>query len=421
MPEIEVIFPESTPKQEEIEKSPAKIKVIAAGRRFGKTTLFAKKACQDFIKGKKTIEAAPVAKQTTAFWRKCKGYLRPLIDAGYVYKNESDRILQMGNGFIQCQTAYDANTLRGDWAHTLLLDEYSYMDRSAWEVIGAPMLIDTNGEAWFAFTPNRRNHAYTLAMQALVNEPGDMAFFSGSTYDNTYLSPEAIRRLTSVMTEEMIKQEIMAEFLESEGQVFHNLESSLIAPTTTPDHHRGHFMVAGVDWGKLNDFTAISIVCAKCKQEVELRRFNQIDYHFQRQKLVELVAKWGVEFTIIELNSIGIPMLEELQRTGIRVTGFTTTNTSKAGLIESLALGIEQGSIQFLPDKVGTLELEAYERKMLISGVSRYSAPEGLHDDTVIARGLSYRGCLMNPQIEESKTTSEISTYLKSLEKRGIL
>jgi len=76
--------------------------------------------------------------------------------------------------------------------------------------------------------------------------------------------------------------------------------------------------------------------------------------------------------------------------TGIQVQGFVFTATSKPPLIESLALAFEREEVKWLADDVATLELEAYERKVsATTGRSAYSAPEGLHDDTVMARALA--------------------------------
>ena len=68
---------------------------------------------------------------------------------------------------------------------------------------------------------------------------------------------------------------------------------------------------------------------------------------------------------------------------------FTTTASSKPPLIESLALALEREEVLWLDNPVATMELEAYEMKPTRSGRMTYSAPEGLHDDTVIARALA--------------------------------
>ena len=91
----------------------------------------------------------------------------------------------------------------------------------------------------------------------------------------------------------------------------------------------------------------------------------------------------------VEHNSIGNPIFEQLQREGLPVVAFETTATSKPPLIEGGALEIEKGTISLIPDDVWTTELEAYEQKINpTTGRSTYSAPDDLHDDTVIARML---------------------------------
>ena len=75
--------------------------------------------------------------------------------------------------------------------------------------------------------------------------------------------------------------------------------------------------------------------------------------------------------------------------------GFSTTSTSKPPLIESLALAFEKHEAKWLPDVIGAAELEAYEMKISpMTGRPSYSAPAGLHDDTVMARALAWRGAV---------------------------
>jgi hypothetical protein len=364
------------------------------------------------LAGKRVIEAAPIVKQTDAFWKRCNRYLRPLIDAGYVKRNKTDRTLEMGDGSIQAQTAYDADSLRGDNADILLLDEYSYMDRSAWEVVGQPMLLARNGNAWFAFTPNRKNHAFQLYSHAL-HYPGEWSVFHGTSYDNPALSRESLEQLTRDMSDENRRQEIMAEFLEGEGAVFRNINACMLAKGGGKhvtieqgfdyELQHKHFIVAGIDWGKQNDFTAISIGCADCQEEIELDRFNKIDFHFQRDRLAALFKKHKVDSALVELNSIGQPNFEELARMGLPVSGFDTTASSKPPLIENLALALEKQEWKFIPDEVGISELEAYERTVNgNTGRSSYGAPSGLHDDTVIARGLMLRAAGNKLQVLQS-------------------
>ena len=392
--DVDIKLPKPHEKQKYILEYDAKRKVICAGRRFGKTELVASlKAVPHFLRGGRVLYGAPVSAQTDAFWDIVNKRLYPLIKGGFVYRNKTERYLEWmsgGNGRIKAKTAYDADTWRGDWGDLLIYDEFAFMKPEAWTVVGAPMLLDNDGEAWFISTPNRKNHFYANYIRGL-EDGGRWKSFHATSYDNPYLSQTALAEITEDMTDDMIKQEILAEFLDNEGAVFRNIEACHNAPPTRPEDHEGHFIVAGIDWGKKQDYTVISIGCSDCKHELALTRFNKIDYTYQRERLINDWQLWNVDWGLGESNSIGEPNLEELQRSGIPIEGFATTGTSKPPLIENLVLILEREEMQFLNHKIAKAEMEAYEMKVNAVGRPSYNAPSGVHDDTVIARALMCR------------------------------
>lgn len=380
------------PKQNEVILSPAKRKVIVAGRRGGKTKTCAILAAERFLEGKRVLEAAPKFEQTTVFWRYIKKILREPIAAGILKKNESIRTIEnetTGN-WIRAMTAHDADTLRSDAADLLILDEFSLMNPDAWYEVGAPMLLDTDGDAVFIGTPQRKNHFFHLYVSALGDTSGRWQAWHFTSFDNPFLSKPALDDIVKDMTEDAYRQEIMAEFLDNAGAVFRNIQACMGAPTNPiPTDHGGHRIVMGVDWGKHHDYTALAVGCADCRREIARDRFNKIDYTFQRERIKSLAAVWNVNYILAESNAMGEPNLEQLQADGLPVHGFETTATSKPPLIENLALTLERAEWQFQEDKIWTAELEAYERKVSeTTGRSSYSAPEGVNDDTVIARAL---------------------------------
>ena len=393
--ELTIRLHEPHPKQAEFKRSKAKRKCIVSGRRGGKTTLFSDIAVEAMLAGKRVLEAAPTADQTDVFWAACVSALAEPIAAGLVRKNETERVLEpnWNQGRIRAKTAWNADGLRGDYADLLLLDEYSIMDPSTWTEVGAPMLLDNNGDAAFAFTPKRKNHGFHLYQRAIADETGRWEAWHFTSLDNPHLSADALAEITGDMSDEMYRQEILAEFLEGEGAVFRNILACLHAPLgDTPLQHYHHGLVVGVDWAKQADFTVFCLFCANCKREVVLDRFNQIDYVFQAQRLQVLCERWHPRLVLAESNAMGEPIIERLQREGMPVQGFQTTAQSKTPLIESLALAFERGEAQWLNLPIATGELEAYERKVnALTGRASYSAPEGLHDDCIIARALAWQ------------------------------
>jgi hypothetical protein len=85
-------------------------------------------------------------------------------------------------------------------------------------------------------------------------------------------------------------------------------------------------------------------------------------------------------------------VIEQLRRNGLPITSFITTNASKAAAMEALALAFERSAITIPNHAVLLGELQAFEAKSLPSGMTRYAAPEGLHDDCVMSLALAWQG-----------------------------
>ncbi len=388
--ELTIDLPKPHVKQAAFRHSAAKRKVIVAGRRGGKTTGVAMVAVEALLAGRRVLEAAPTQEQTAAFWDLCKGYLAELITAGIAYKNESRHILELpGGARIRTKTAWDADSLRGDYADLLILDEFADMDPSAWDLVGAPMLLDNDGDAVFIGTPKRKNHFHNMYTRAIGDQTGRWEAWHFTSHDNPHLSEPALMEITADMTTDAYRQEILAEFLENQGAIFRNIGACCTLEPSTPAEHEGHELVIGLDWGKVEDYTVASVGCRDCRCEVALDRFHGIPYTLQRQRIVALAEQWRVYDILAESNAMGEPIIDEMQYDGLPVRGFQTTAASKPPLIENIALCLEREEVHFLADPVARAELEAYEMRISANtGRPSYSAPEGVHDDTVIARAL---------------------------------
>src|SRR5215212_6547315 len=152
---IKVHLRKPHPMQERFLNSSAKRIVIRAGRRGGKTTGMGIKAVTAFAQGRRVLYAAPTEDQIAAFWWEVKRSLANLIDAKHVTKNETLHSIEVPGTKqrIRAKTAWNADTLRGDYADLLILDEFQAMNEDAWQLVGAPMLLDNDGDAVFIYTP----------------------------------------------------------------------------------------------------------------------------------------------------------------------------------------------------------------------------------------------------------------------------
>lgn len=115
--------------------SKAPRKVIRAGRRGGKTVGIAILAVRAFLQGCRVLYATPTQDQIERFWFEIKRALEAQVDAGRLVKNETKHTIERPNSEnrIRGKTAWNADTLRGDYADLLILDEWQLMAEDAWE------------------------------------------------------------------------------------------------------------------------------------------------------------------------------------------------------------------------------------------------------------------------------------------------
>ena len=221
---MSVHLPEPHGKQVLFIDSQAKRKVIRAGRRSGKTVGIAIYAVEKFLQGKRVLYATPTSEQVDRFWKTVTQAMAEPIDNKIIYKNETEHIIELlgTEQRIRAKTAWNSDTLRGDYADELILDEYQLMDEDAWGVVGAPMLLDNNGNATFIYTPPSLHsrsvskardpqHAAKLFKRAQQDKTGRWATFHFTSMDNPYISEEALDEITGDMTTLAFRQEIMAE------------------------------------------------------------------------------------------------------------------------------------------------------------------------------------------------------------------
>jgi len=93
---------------------------------------------------------------------------------------------------------------------------------------------------------------------------------------------------------------------------------------------------------------------------------------------------------VVESNSIGRPVIDELVARGLNIVPFTTTSATKQSIIQNLQAAFENGQILVLDSPVLIGELLSFESKRNNSGGFSYSAPDGMHDDTVMSLAFAW-------------------------------
>jgi len=259
----------------------------------------------------------------------------------------------------------------------------------AWQQAIRPTLTDLQGSAWFLSTPKGMNYFKTLFDRGQDPEREDWASWQLPSSANPYLESGEIEAARLDLTESAFNQEYLALFVNWEGSVFRRVgEAATAIGMTKPEP--GHDYVIGCDWGRSNDYTVFMVLDTTTHSTVKIDRSNRVDYTVQCDRLKALSEQWQPGQIIAEQNSIGQPVIEQLTRDGLRIQPFTTTNASKAQAIAALALAFERGDIRILNDPFLVSELVAYQAEPLPSGLMRYGAPAGGHDDMVMSLALAW-------------------------------
>lgn len=374
---------------------------LSAGRRWRKTTTGVILAHTGFAYGRGVADkatilwGAPTFDQCRIAWGEVQK-AAPMA----LFQQSRMEVIYPNGGRIIFRSLDKPDNARGHTVDGVIIDEAGYVDERAWYDVIRPMLSDTNGWAFIMGTPRGRNWFY----REHVGAQGDSISFQAPTLgvrvtshglerkpheleNPTFPFGEAVK-LQKMLPQRVFEQEFLAEFVEQSGSVFRRVREAATEQAQEPVPGRTY--VFGIDWGRDNDYTAITVWDGP--HMVALDRFSQIDYAIQVGRLRALVDRWHPDNIVAEANSMGQPIIDMLAHDGLPITPFQTTNASKAQIIDGLALALERGEVTLQDDPVLVGEMQAYEMESLPSGLIRYSAPDGMHDDTVMATAIGFWG-----------------------------
>lgn len=161
------------------------------------------------------------------------------------------------------------------------MDEFQLMSKDTWDAVGAPMLLDNNGDAIFIYTPpslhsrsasKADDPQYAAKMfrkaQKLMNGGSTRwAAFHFTSMDNPHLSREALEEITEDMSSLAYRMEVLAEDIdEAPGALWTRKMIEDYRITAAPEEL--HRIVVAVDpSGSSTGDEAGIVVCGKRKDE----------------------------------------------------------------------------------------------------------------------------------------------------------
>ena len=392
-----LFLPRLRSDQWRIVSHPAKVKVVCMGRRWGKTVMSGAVGLSAASQGAKVMWMVPTYKNARPIWRWSEAATAPLLKRGRVSANRTERTIEFHEtgGFLGIYSADNDVAARGDWFNLAILDEAANIPETTWTDVVQPALADADGDAILPSTPRGQNWFWREWVRGQEHMSAEIASFRAPSSDNPNPAIQRAARLAKDrVPERTYRQEWLAEFIEDGGGVFRGV-ARVAKATKQARALPGHEYVMGVDWGRTHDFTVFSVWDLTTKRQAYLDRFSNTEYAVQVNRFEAVMARFRPLLVVAEQNNMGGPLVELLQRKyGRRVQAWNATHATKAAVIDAYALGFEKGAFTLLDDAVQLAEHQAYEASKLPSGLLRYGAPEGQHDDTVIAGALAYQAML---------------------------
>lgn len=251
-----------TDSQNTIASDTHRFRVVAAGRRFGKTQLAVEE-----IKGKAIAKDTRIAYIAPTYiqardiaWASLKKEMKPAI----ISENESRLELRVNNrtggeSLIQLRGWESIESMRGQSFDFLVVDEIAMMRNfwGSWQEVIRPTLTDRKGEVLFISTPKGFNHFYDLFNQEAKDE--DYKSFHYTTYDNPHIDKEEVDKAKLEITEDRFAQEYMADFRKAEGLVYKEFNRERHVYEELPEELQIAEVIAGVDFGFTNPAAVITI------------------------------------------------------------------------------------------------------------------------------------------------------------------
>ncbi len=351
------------PAQQRFVDHPAKRKIARCGRRSGKTVGACNLAVRAFLEGRRVLYAVPTSNQLDTFWFEVKRALEDAIHQGYLYKNEGMHMVERRGtqNRIRGKTAWDADSLRGDFCDFLILDEHQLMSEDCWERVAQPMLLDNDGAAMFLYTPPSLNsrsaskardprHAAKMFKAAQEDTSSEWAAFAWSSHDNPFISPIGLERAARGMTRLAYQQEILAmDATEAPGALWRQEQLDRDRVSTHPDLRRVVVAIdPAVSSNEQSDETGIVVGGIGLNGhgyvlEDASGRYSPRDWAI---KAIQLFDKYKADRCLGEVNNGG-ELVEEVLRTVRPTISYKAVHASrgKAARAEPVAAIYEKGMV----------------------------------------------------------------------------
>ncbi len=324
---------------------------------------------------------APVYAQAKIAFRRTKRSL-PL---GFYKKDEQELSITLPNGaMVWFKSGEKPDNLYGEDVHAAVADEASRMREESFYALRSTLTATRGKLRCIGNVKGRKNWFYILCRKAQASAPGnpDLFYSKITAYDAVaagVLDAQEIEDAKAVLPEAIFKELYLAEPTDDGGNPFgiKNIENCF-----RPTAPRGIVTAYGADLAKSIDWAVLTGLDDRGVQAYFDRWQGPLAATAAR-----IGAKIGSTRTAVDATGMGVMPAEVLQKSSDNIIPYVFTSKTKQTLMEMLVVAIQKSEI-IITDQTTHDELMEFEFEYTRTGVI-YTAPQGFHDDCVIALALA--------------------------------
>lgn len=321
----------------------------------------------------------------------------------------------LGGSKVQCVTAKNIDLLASFHPDVIFVDEPGKIPSSAWERIygrfpGTKLIVvfgSADYQPMFAELielARKGEHGYHL-LEVSAERAG-------------ILTKAEIAHLKHILPARVFRRDVQGIMQRGTGGVFERILEAHRWPDGTEVQRlgpkAGERYVIGYDQAKVRDYSYVAVRKTSTNQIVQLYRWQRMEYHAQARLVLDVSARFNNAEIFMDATG-ALAVLEIMYRERARrspkprlypiwfggadvrtKTKRPVQTVSKELMVDRLSVALSGEELKMPGPEYGDdyaeaeRELEAFEMKQRAGGLSwQYGAPANMHDDAVIAIGLT--------------------------------
>jgi phage terminase large subunit len=252
--------------------------------------------------------------------------------------NKSELEIKFTNGSkILFRSAEREDNLRGVTLDYLIIDESAFIKDTVWDTVLKQTVLVRGKRVLFLSTPKGKNFLYNLHLRGEDKTQDRYLSLRGTSYNTPYITPEELDEARDTLPEDIFKQEILAEFIDSGGEVFKDIDRYCMLPEWSNPIGKKYY--AGLDLGRSNDYTVLTIL-DEDGNVVYIYRDRHKPWNEIVTNVINHIKRYKATL-FVEVNNVGDVIFEQIKNVYQNTYPFVTTNSSKQNIVEDLIYGLK--------------------------------------------------------------------------------